>query len=720
MKLRQSDKIDSTLLLGWCTLSAILFVGYLIEVINGRHTIAYFCIFTVFDMVMPAVVAFLYFHVRSIFGVKVREIIISCYLFMYLFVMLTTNTELVYVYIIPMLFVLVVCHQPWFIMRTGFAAMGINIVTEVPRYWGKQITADDFTKLEIQFFLIAFCFGFAFVVARIFDNIEERNQTNTKELRQKNFEMQNMTMHTISTIANTIDAKDEYTKGHSKRVAEYSVRLAAELGMSWEDQSSLRYSALLHDIGKIGVPDAVLCKPGRLTDEEFKLMKNHTTIGADILKDFDVVKGLDIGAKYHHERYDGRGYPNGISGEDIPYTARIIGICDAYDAMTSTRVYRKCLSNDEVIAEIEKGAGTQFDPEIAKAFVGMLRSKTFKNMSPNMLEFSAEEEAETRLIQKLFEMGAEQGERRAQLDPLTAVYTKVVGDQLVKEALRGNFGLLFLFRVDNMRSINTNLGFVKGDSLLQQMVKEIVELDTDLIIYRYSGSTIASFSKNLTSAQQAHQISEAFFAAMETYKKEYPEYADVSFSVGVANGHDFRADYDKMALGAEKALYLAQQTGENQVIVYNENSSGTGKLSGVYRVDLEQFLDYLNLNEVGQKEVERRYSSYEYLHRYLDEFIANEGNNIHMILFTLVPAVMESVEASNWDIAMHALEEAVKFTAQVSCMCLPFSNTQRVLILPTQKQDIMDQLPDTILKNFYKMYGKDLFSLHYDQTVYEA
>ncbi len=541
-----------------------------------------------------------------------------------------------------------------------------------------------------------------------------------KKLRQKNFEMQNMTMHTIATIANTIDAKDEYTKGHSKRVAEYSVRLGVELGLSWEEQRNLRYTALLHDIGKIGTPDAVLCKPGKLTDEEFKLMRNHTTIGADILKDFDVVKGLDIGAKYHHERYDGKGYPQGLSGDDIPYIARIIGICDAYDAMTSTRVYRKSLSNDEVIAEIEKGSGTQFDPDIAEVFVNLLRSRSFRNLGAGLFETSPEEEAETRLIQKLFEMGAETGEKRQQLDPLTAVYTKVVGVQLAKEALRANFGLLFLFRVNNMHDVNSNLGFVKGDSLLQQMAKEIVDLDTDLIIYRYSGSCIASFSKNLSNAAQAHKICDAFFAAMDNFKAEYPEYSDVTFSVGVANAHEFRADYDKTELGAEKALYLAQQTGGNQVVVYNENNSATGSHSGVYRVDLEQFVDYLKLGNEAKAEIERRYPSYEYLDKFLTEFVEKESANVSLILFTLVPATFESVDASNWDIAMHALEESARYSIATTSLCLPFSNTQRVVLLPYYEGDDLNKKSERILMNFYKMYGKDLFSLHFDQAVYEA
>lgn len=183
-----------------------------------------------------------------------------------------------------------------------------------------------------------------------------------------------MTLETITTIANIIDAKDEYTKGHSQRVAEYSSAIAKNMGYSEEAVNNIRYIALMHDIGKVGIPDAVLKKPDRLDSDEFSMMKQHVDIGSGILRDNHTIDGLEIGARYHHEKYDGNGYSEGLKGEEIPEIARIIGLADAYDAMTSDRVYRKRLSDEEVIAEIRKNKGSQFDPKIANLFIEMLEN----------------------------------------------------------------------------------------------------------------------------------------------------------------------------------------------------------------------------------------------------------------------------------------------------------------------------------------------------------
>jgi energy-coupling factor transport system substrate-specific component len=177
---------------------------------------------------------------------------------------------------------------------------------------------------------------------------------------------------TILAIARTVDAKDERTSHHSQRVAEYSVLIARELGQSDEECENLRKTALLHDIGKIGIPDSVLNKPGKLTDEEYEIMKSHVVRGAEILKDFTIVEHVWEGALYHHERYDGKGYSKGLAGEEIPLNARIIGLADAFDAMTANRVYRKKLDFSVVLTELEKGRGTQFDPKLVDVLLGLM------------------------------------------------------------------------------------------------------------------------------------------------------------------------------------------------------------------------------------------------------------------------------------------------------------------------------------------------------------
>ena len=182
----------------------------------------------------------------------------------------------------------------------------------------------------------------------------------------------------IETFTGFIDAKDPYTNGHSSRVADYTRLIAKKMGYEGEELDRVYYVALLHDCGKIGVPDNILGKPGRLTEDEFEVIKSHTTRGCDILTHFKSLTGVEEGAHYHHERYDGKGYPEGKAGEDIPLIARMICVADSFDAMNSNRCYRKRLSKDDIIKEIEKNKGLQFDPKIADIFLEIIKEGKIK------------------------------------------------------------------------------------------------------------------------------------------------------------------------------------------------------------------------------------------------------------------------------------------------------------------------------------------------------
>lgn len=172
----------------------------------------------------------------------------------------------------------------------------------------------------------------------------------------------------VNAIIRTVDAKDEDTNGHSLRVAEYSRRIAEGLGLDESMVEHVYQAALLHDVGKVGVPDTVLKKPGRLTADEFEIIRSHTIKGWKILSSIKSVPYIAEGALYHHERWDGNGYPLGLHGEEIPLTGRIIAVADAYDAMTSKRCYKECQDSKVAAEEIRHGAGTQFDPAIVEVF----------------------------------------------------------------------------------------------------------------------------------------------------------------------------------------------------------------------------------------------------------------------------------------------------------------------------------------------------------------
>ena len=191
-------------------------------------------------------------------------------------------------------------------------------------------------------------------------------------LNRKQRFYRDMVDQSLRTFAGTIDAKDRYTEGHSQRVAIYSKELARRMGMNAAMQEHIYYVARLHDIGKIGIPDSVLNKPGRLTDEEYGIIKRHPLIGADILKNYTAIKDVTDGARYHHERYDGKGYCEGLAGGNIPLIARIIAVADTYDAMSSKRCYRESLSSEVIIDELERVSGSQLDPAIVPHMIDMI------------------------------------------------------------------------------------------------------------------------------------------------------------------------------------------------------------------------------------------------------------------------------------------------------------------------------------------------------------
>lgn len=198
----------------------------------------------------------------------------------------------------------------------------------------------------------------------------------TAELMESNRKITNLSTQVMMALASAIDAKDTYTNGHSLRVAVYSRELARRMSKTPQEINDIYYIALMHDIGKIGIPSAIITKPDKLTDEEFMIIRSHPAIGAEILKKISEMPDIYIGARWHHERYDGRGYPDGLKGKEIPEIARIISVADAYDAMTSRRSYRDMMPQAVVKAEMEKGRGTQFDPEIAAYMIEMIEEDT--------------------------------------------------------------------------------------------------------------------------------------------------------------------------------------------------------------------------------------------------------------------------------------------------------------------------------------------------------
>lgn len=241
---------------------------------------------------------------------------------------------------------------------------------------GLEVGAVDFIKKPFVPEVLLLRVRHTIDLSRLQADLEHEVLKKTQEIAAQHEKLERISMQIVKALSGAVDAKDTYTNGHSLRVAEYSKEIARRAGLSREMQDDIYMMGLLHDVGKIGVPDAIINKPAHLTEDEYAVIRNHPVMGARILKNIKDFPKLITGARWHHERYDGKGYPDGIVGEEIPLEARIIAVADAYDAMSSRRSYRDVLPQDAVRLEIEKGKGTQFDPVMTEIALSMIDDDT--------------------------------------------------------------------------------------------------------------------------------------------------------------------------------------------------------------------------------------------------------------------------------------------------------------------------------------------------------
>lgn len=358
----------------------------------------------------------------------------------------------------------------------------------------------------------------------IIRDIIKRQQQEELDKRKKNIE--EMSLQLMQMLSTTIEAKDEYTKGHSHRVAEYSVLIARELGWNEKELSNLKNAAHLHDIGKIAIPDTILNKPSKLSEEEFSIIKEHTIIGANILKNISLIDHVQEIVRNHHERYDGNGYPDGLKGKEIPLHARIVAVADSYDAMSSQRIYRNQLPSEKIIQELENNKGTQFDPKITDIFLKLLREDRIhvKEDHLSITENTQIPEAEIEMSQFISDIMSTIRTQKAKenLDFLTGIPTRNKGEQAIAQLMKHHSGCLVC-----------RLG---GDEFLLFMPDADQNSITDVIT--------------------------AIFKKFNTRKEQDPELHAASISAGLYMcniGDSFDECYTK----ADKALYFVKQNGKS-------------------------------------------------------------------------------------------------------------------------------------------------------------
>ena len=534
-------------------------------------------------------------------------------------------------------------------------------------------------------------------------NLEKKVEQKTRQVEQLSFEI-------IATIASMIEAKDKYTKGHSIRVAEYSATLATALGWKEEAVKNLRYIALLHDIGKVGIPDRVLNKPGKLTETEFNVIKSHTSIGGDILKDIETISYVDAGAKFHHERFDGKGYPSGKTGLEIPTVARIISIADAYDAMNSKRVYRDALSEHVIRDELVNGRGTQFDPDYLDVFLQLYDEG--KLYIPPEVEEEKEKTITgegSQLIQQIMKSIEEEARKSGDTDYLTGLPGRKSGEARVIQAMQEMSGCLAFIDLDNLKKTNDTMGHLAGDYALMTVGEVLTEHSQNAVAMRLGGDEFVYYMIG-AGKEDAMQRMDAIFKSFEAKKEKSTYLSNSSLSVGMCLAHP-NDIYSDVLSKADKALYHVKQRGKNSYYFYTSSMNQAKKNSSD---DLNRLVTGLTKEGgySGSLSVEYREFAkvYDFVRYIADRF----SHNLELIMITVQPEVAGSLYIDEKEAAMLCMEKTIQASLRTVDVCTRFSSEQFLVVLMDAEKEDIDIIVNRIFDNFSKIYKGKPLSLDYD------
>ena len=579
------------------------------------------------------------------------------------------------------------------------------------------LTADRSVETEVECFRVG-AFDFIskpfepqIMMSRIKSTIELDGYRKDlqRRLDEKTKEMERITIQAIMTVANTVDAKDDYTKGHSMRVAAYSEILAQRLGWSEEDIQNIYYVAMLHDVGKIGVPDAVLNKPFKLTDLEFRLIKGHTIMGAEILKDFKMFPNVSIGAKYHHERYDGRGYPEGLKGESIPLVARVIGLVDSYDAMTSNRVYRRRLNDNIVMQELEKGKGSQWDPELVDIFVSLIKEGALERV------WMPEEDMASPIFDSEKIVGLAMGAEsvlESPTDYLTGLLSKRKGEQEITAGLRTVGGCLIVLDLDHFKRINEEHGHLVGDYALKVMSDVLRQVCGQDIVCRTGGDEFLYFMEGVrrrdTAVDKVNEILEAFARKQEEI--EILRETQISFGISISgvDGREFEELYER----ADKALYHAKQN-ENLRYGFYEGT-GLVRTPEQSKNDLERVMNIIQNRNEYQGLFQVNYDEFAHIYDFVQHMSNRSRQKTQLLLFTLFSQDGSEIKLERMEIAMQCMEQAICKSLRGVDVGTRYSSSQFLVVLMGTEKENIRVVTDRIVQNYFKLYGGKDITLTFD------
>ena len=534
-------------------------------------------------------------------------------------------------------------------------------------------------------------------------NEEVARQTAVAEERSHKIEQ--MSLQTIQTLANAIDAKDPYTKGHSTRVSQYSMAVAEALGWDEDRVSDLHYAALLHDIGKIGVPDSILNKPRKLTDVEYDIIKSHTTMGAEILRNRIIIQRAEDVARSHHERYDGRGYPQGLKGEEISEEARIVAIADAFDAMNSNRVYRMACGHDHILWELTEGRGRQFDPRFTDVFLKLWKEG---KLDPIMAGDGTEEEeknleASSALLQEVMEAFAAQASAE-QTDVTTGLMSRTAGEAAIAKSMKETPGCFVFFDMDNLKRINDTNGHEAGDRALRLMGGTMLENCGDGLCCRLGGDEFLLFMKNI-SREEAEERVRKIIGGFNEKKSADAGIAAASLSAGMVMctpADSYTTTYNR----ADKALYHVKQNGKSDCCFYRDESDDFGtKL-----MDVNSLVRGIRDSGCYQGAMDVEYRQFARLYEYVTNLEKRFDQHFRLIMITLETADGEEIQLEELEKSMFCMEQAIRQAIRNVDVLTRYSRQQFLIILLGTDPEGVRIAVDRIFRGYYKMNGGSAFT----------
>ena len=536
-----------------------------------------------------------------------------------------------------------------------------------------------------------------------------------KEMDKHREQLEEISLQLMQTLSTTIEAKDEYTRGHSYRVAEYSALIARELNWDEDEIRNLKNAAYLHDIGKIGIPDNILNKPVKLTDEELGVIKEHTVIGAEILKNITLIDHVKEAARSHHERYDGRGYPDGLKGEEIPLYARIIAVADSFDAMKSRRIYRSPLDDQVVYNEIFQNRGTQFDPELADIFLKLLdeerviTEKERELFDEDGTGLNMESEIEKFISSVMTTIKTQ--ENIEGFDFLTGLPMRNRGEMLAAQFMQQDDGYLVFLDMDNLKKMNDFYGHKAGDRALKLLGSLLMEYTRHAVVCRLGGDEFLMFVPKV-SKERITEIVTGIQKDFDAEKEKDPEIRFASVSAGICEvnkGDPFEECYSK----ADKALYHVKQNGKGSFFFYYQledekvGDHGTGK-------DLELVSKALSASGDYYGALELDYREFAKIYEYMNSMEKRYKCHCYLVMVTLETEADSASNIEDIEFALECMEQAIRQKIRKVDVCTRYSSMQYLIILFEADEKRIPNIMERIFGQYREQCGKKNLLPNYD------